>query len=88
MKTLKSIVTEVWKNQGENVFSGKDTLIFINRETGLVETYEKVTSVVDKEFTWNGARQPDEVYGANGFHRATWVQEAINQQTKDDEVEN
>lgn len=86
-KSIKAIANEVWKNQGKNVFSGKDTLIFINRESGLVEKYEKVFSEVDKEFTWHGAKQPDMVYGGNGFHRATWVQDAITKQTKGEKIE-
>lgn len=88
-KSSKQIQNEIWSIKGEKVFSGKDTLVIVNRFTGEVKEFELVKTSKNEGFIIqdNGTCElsTDEVYGMNGYHRAKWIEGIIQEQT--DEVD-
>lgn len=86
MKSTKQIENEIWEISGKNVFSGKDTMIFVNRFTGEVREYQMVEKSINKNVIMNDKGESkietDEIYGCNGFHRARWVEAKIEEQTE------
>ena len=87
--TTKAIATEIWSVKGDKCFSGKDTLVFVNRLTGKIEEYQKVSTEVKQEFViQNGGTSEldtEDVYGCNGFKRARWIEARLNSQSSEDE---
>ena len=86
-KSMKSIVSTIWTAKGENVYGGKDLIVICNSLTGKIDTYEKVSSKIHEGIIIKDDGTSDtsasEMYGANGFIKATWASETIKQQTKD-----
>lgn len=87
MKSIKSIFSSIWFAKGEKVFGGKDTIIICNQKTGKIETYEKVSETIHEGIIIKDDStvdvDPAEIYGANGFKKATWFNETVNKQTED-----
>lgn len=88
-KSTKQIQNEIWSIKGEKVFSGKDTLVFVNRFTGEVKEFELVKTSINKGFIipddppYTSEIDPEESYGSNGFHRAKWIDAKITEQTNE-----
>ena len=95
-RTRKAIQTEIWKAKGENVFGGKDLILFINRSTGKLEEYQKISESTNSNLTWDAnikgeGVSPEEMYGANGYRRLRFGEQTINHQNdipdEDDKLE-
>jgi len=91
MKTLSEIQNEIWTTSGKATFSGKETLVIVNRFTGEIKEFECVkkeinTSVIIKDDgTCNN--DPADMYGRNGYWKAKWQKGVIDSQTKEAEEE-
>ena len=88
---MKQIVTEIWKMSGEKAFGGKDIIEFVNRETGKIETYQKIREVTKPsiiaypkvgEKVSEDAVDTEDYYGGNGFHRVRFAEAVIAKQTE------
>jgi hypothetical protein len=89
MKSITAIKTEIWKVNGAKTFTGRDTLVFVDRFTGEIQEFELVSKTKKEEFIIqdDGTSKLDteEVYGCNGYKRARWVEEKITNQTEDED---
>ena len=93
---MKQIVTEIWKRKGKNAdgseytFGGKDIIEFVNRETGKVETYQKIKESTNPNIIVCGDNVPSaedaidttEMYGGNGYQRVRFAEAVIAEQTE------
>lgn len=88
-RTMKQVQTEIWKVAGTKTFSGKDTIVFVNRFTGVVEEFEKVREAKNEGIIIKDDAtceiDTEEMYGMNGYHRARWTESVISDQTKEAE---
>ncbi len=93
MKSYKEASTEIWESKTEENIYGKKVLMFINRHTGLEETFVRVEKSIDKAWTFDGQpipneenfqRDPAESYGGNGFRRASWIERKLAEETNED----
>lgn len=86
--TSKQIQTEIWKVPATKTFSGKDTIVFVNRFTGIIEEYEKVKEskhegiIIKDDATCE--IDTDDMYGRNGYHRARWIEAKITEQSEEE----
>tara|TARA_R110000824_G_scaffold240055_2_gene428701 strand:- start:464 stop:733 length:270 start_codon:yes stop_codon:yes gene_type:complete len=84
-KALKQVQSEIWSLKGEATFSGKDTLVIVNRFTGVTSEYELVKKSTDESVIIKNDgscdNDTDEYYGNNGFNRARWIEGVIDDQT-------
>ena len=89
-QSMKQIVTEIWKMSGEKAFGGKDIIEIVNRESGKIETYQKIREVTKPSIVICGDNVPSaedavdttEYYGQNGFFRVRFAEAVIAEQTE------
>ena len=88
---MKQIVTEIWKMSGEKAFGGKDIIEIVNRESGKIETYQKIREVIKPSIiaypkgnakVSEDAIDTEDYYGGNGFHRVRFAEAVIAEQTE------
>ena len=96
-QSMKQIVTEIWKRKGKNAdgseytFGGKDIIEIVNRETGKVETYQKIREETNPNIiaypkgnakVSEDAIDTEDYYGGNGFFRVRFAEAVIAEQTE------
>ena len=91
MKTFSEIQNEIWTTSGKATFSGKETLVIVNRLTGEIKEFECVSKSVNESVIIKDDgtcdNDPAEMYGCNGYWKATWQKRVIDSQTKEAEEE-
>jgi hypothetical protein len=96
-QSMKQIVTEIWKRKGKNAdgsehtIGGKDIIEIVNRESGKIETYQKIREVTKPSiiaYPKGNAKvsedyvDTEEYYGQNGFFRVRFAEAVIAEQTE------
>ena len=76
---------------GEKAFGGKDIIEIVNRETGKVETYQKIREETNPNIiaypkgnakVSEDAIDTEDYYGGNGYHRVRFAEAVIAEQTE------